>query len=257
MMLFLVAHSKAIRYITVAYRQSVLMRVFIRRFLQICSPHVRQFSVEMANSLTVSGRMSSTILRDEQGRCRRCGAGNTGGGRAARTRIRICERSDTAGKLRSNGHGAIVCCRYAISGSFASGGAVFVADAPRGAGVVKGATGSKRARPGYDEHVAAMHPLRGSRAEVDEDAMSSEGPQQKRTARAGCLRDVLRAVLLRGGLGRQCTLQAVASQVGCDLVKMLNGHVLLFWIVTLLEVDERLSGPADTSLINFRVLKIM
>jgi hypothetical protein len=82
---------------------------------------------------------------------------------------------------------------------------------------VNGATGSKRARPGYDEHAAAMHRLSGSRAEVNEDAMSSEESQQKRTTRAGCLRDVVRAVLLRGGLGRQCTLQAVASQVGCDL----------------------------------------
>jgi hypothetical protein len=38
---------------------------------------------------------------------------------------------------------------------------------------------------------------------------------------------------------------------------MLNGRVLLFWIVTLLGVAERLSRPADTILINFRVLKIM
>jgi hypothetical protein len=51
----------------------------------------------------------------------------------------------------------------------------------------------------------------------DEDAMSSEGSKQKRTARAGCLRDVLRAARLRRWLGRQCTIQAVASQVGCDL----------------------------------------
>jgi hypothetical protein len=70
-------------------------------------------------------------------------------------------------------------------GSFASGGVVFVADAPRGAGAVNGATGSKRARPGYDEHAAAMHQLSGSRAEADEDAKSSQGPQQNRTARAG------------------------------------------------------------------------
>jgi hypothetical protein len=40
-------------------------------------------------------------------------------------------------------------------------------------------------------------------------------------------------------------------------MKMINGRVLLFWIVTLLEVAERLNSPADTSLINFRVLKIM
>jgi hypothetical protein len=32
-------------------------------------------------------------------------------------------------------------------------------------------------------------------------------------------------------------------------LKMLNGRVLLFWIVTLLEVAERLSRPADSSLI--------
>jgi hypothetical protein len=92
-----------------------------------------------------------------------------------------------------------------------------VADTPRGPGVVNGATGSKRALPGYDKHAATMHRLIGSRAEVDEDAMSSEGQQHKRTARAGFLRDVLRAVPLRGGPGRQCTLQAVASRVGCDL----------------------------------------
>jgi hypothetical protein len=101
--------------------------------------------------------------------------------------------------------------------SFASGRIVLVADASRGAGAVNGVTGSNRARPGYDEHAAAMHRLRGSRTAVDEDALSSERSQQKRTARAGCLRHVLRAVLLRGGLGRQCTLQAVASRVGCDL----------------------------------------
>jgi hypothetical protein len=82
---------------------------------------------------------------------------------------------------------------------------------------VNGSTGSKRVRLGYDEHAAAMHRLNGSRAEVDEDAMSSKEQQQKRTPRAGCCRDVLRAVLLRGGLGGQCTLQAVASRVGCDL----------------------------------------
>jgi hypothetical protein len=102
-------------------------------------------------------------------------------------------------------------------GSFASGRVVLVADAPRGAGAVNGATGSNRARPGYDEHASAMHRLSGSRADVDKDAMSSEWSQQKRTAPAGCLRHVLHAVLLRGGLGRQCTLQAVASRVGCDL----------------------------------------
>jgi hypothetical protein len=45
--------------------------------------------------------------------------------------------------------------------------------------------------------------------------------------------------------------------LNCYSLKMLNGRVLLFWIVTLLEVAERLRGPADTSLINFRVLKIM
>jgi hypothetical protein len=64
MMLFLVAYSKAIKYVTVAYRQSVLLRVFVRRLLQFCSPHERQFDVEMANSLTVSGRMSTTIVWD-------------------------------------------------------------------------------------------------------------------------------------------------------------------------------------------------
>jgi hypothetical protein len=51
-------------------------------------------------------------------------------------------------------------------GSFASGGVVLVADAPRGAGAVNSATGSKRARPGYDEHAAAMNRQSGSRAEV-------------------------------------------------------------------------------------------
>jgi hypothetical protein len=30
---------------------------------------------------------------------------------------------------------------------------------------------------------------------------------------------------------------------------MLNGRVLLFWIVTLLEVAERFSRPADTILV--------
>jgi hypothetical protein len=54
------------KYVTVAYRRSVLMRVFVRRLLQICSPHVRQFAVEMANSQTVGRRRSSTIVRDEQ-----------------------------------------------------------------------------------------------------------------------------------------------------------------------------------------------
>jgi hypothetical protein len=101
-------------------------------------------------------------------------------------------------------------------GSFASGGGFLVADASRGAGAVNGATRSKWARPGYDELAAAVHRLGGSRA-VDEDDMSSEGPQQKRTAQAGCLRDVLRAVMLRGCLGRQCTIQAVASRVGLNL----------------------------------------
>jgi hypothetical protein len=41
------------------------------------------------------------------------------------------------------------------------------------------------------------------------------------------------------------------------VLKIVNGRAVLFWIVTLLEVAERLSRPADTSLINFPVLKIM
>jgi hypothetical protein len=68
MTLFLVAHSKAIKYVTIAYRQSVLMRVFVRRKLQILLAACMTVFCRMANSLTVSGRMSSTIVRDEQAR---------------------------------------------------------------------------------------------------------------------------------------------------------------------------------------------
>jgi hypothetical protein len=60
----------------------------------------------------------------------------------------------------------------------------------------------------------------------------------------------------------QCmTMTLMVNITSCSLkekqgdryVKMLNGRVLLFWIVTRLEVAERLSRPSNTSLIKSRV----